>query len=94
MVVICALCISVSCLSRWAFPGFASTLPESAWVIRSRIWAAAALVKVTTSSLSISTGCSASLTIWMIRSTNTAVFPLPAAADTRILLSLASIVAC
>lgn len=94
MVVIWALWISVSCLSRWAFPGLSSTLAERAWVIRSLIWAAAALVKVTTRSLSISTGCSPSLTICMIRSTNTAVFPLPAAADTRMLLPLASMVAC
>ena len=39
----------------------------------------AAFVKVMTSSLSISTGCSGSVIMRMIRSTRTAVFPLPAA---------------
>ena len=52
---------------------------------------AAALVNVITSSLSISPGLSPSVIIRMIRSTRTAVFPLPAAAETRRFLSLLSI---
>ena len=41
-----------------------------------------------------SSGCFSSHIISMIRSTNTAVFPLPAAADTNIFLSLKSMTFC
>ena len=56
MVVIWAWWMRVSCLVRWAFSGCSSTASDKAWLIRSRICAAAALVKVTTSSRSMSTG--------------------------------------
>ena len=56
-----------------------------------RISAAAARVKVMTSRRSMSFGFSPSVIIWMIRSTSTAVLPLPAAADTRRLFSRPSI---
>ena len=55
--------------------------------ILSFISAAAASVYVTTSSLSTSTGFFSSVIIEMILSTSTAVFPEPAAAETRIFLS-------
>ena len=63
-------------------------------LILSRISAAAALVKVTTRSLSISTGLFSSVTMLMIRSTSTAVLPDPAAAETRIFLSRRSMTCC
>ena len=56
--------------------------------------AAAALVKVTINRRSMSAGCSPSQIIRMIRSTSTAVLPLPAAADTRMLLLCSSITFC
>ena len=55
-----------------------------------RISAAAALVNVTIKRRSMSTGCSLSVMIFMIRSTSTAVLPEPAAAETNIFLSLSS----
>ena len=90
MVVIWALWISVSCLRRWALDGSARRRSETALAMRSRIWAAAALVKVTTSRRSMSRGRSPSLIMRTIRSTRTAVLPLPAAAETSILWSRAS----
>ena len=83
MVVIFAWWINVFWRSRFLFPGSSSRSFPSAVSTRSRISAAAAFVKVMTSSLSISTGCSGSVIMRMIRSTRTAVFPLPAAAETR-----------
>ena len=94
IVVICALCNSADCFWICSLPGSASSLAVMPAAIRSRISAAAALVNVTISSLSISTGCSPSQIMRMIRSTNTAVLPLPAAADTRILLLCSSITLC
>ena len=74
----------------------------SRWPIRSLISAAAALVKVTTSSSSTLQGFSASCIFsskgrskWLTtRSTSTAVLPEPAAADTNIFLSSRSIACC
>ena len=83
MVVIFAWWISVFWRSRFLFPGSSSRSFPRAVSTRSRISAAAAFVKVMTSSLSISAGCSGSVIMRMIRSTRTAVFPLPAAAETR-----------
>src|SRR5699024_6646794 len=65
-----------------------------ALAIRSFISPAAALVKVTTSSRSISTGRFLSRILSRILSTSTAVFPLPAAALTRMLQSLVSMTFC
>ena len=62
--------------------------------IFSRISLAAALVKVTTRILSISTGSSGSVIFLIIRSTSTVVFPEPAAAETKMSLSLKSITFC
>ncbi len=76
-----------SCL--WS-SGISVTFSESAFLIFSFISAAAALVKVTISMES--TGIFSSVTIFFIRSTRTAVFPAPAAAETNIFLSLCSMV--
>ena len=62
--------------------------------ILSLISDAAALVKVTTSKLSISTNFSLFVIIFIILSTKTAVFPEPAAAATNKLQSLLSITSC
>ncbi len=89
IVVIWALCIKVACFCKCPLSGSDSSLLAIAALILSRISAAAALVKVTTRSLSTSTGVSSSLspqTKDRIRSTSTAVFPDPAAADTRMSL--------
>ena len=85
IVVICAWCSRISCFWRWRFPGSSISFFEIAFPILSRIWAAAALVNVTTSSRSMSSGFSGSEIMRTILSTRTAVLPLPAAADTRIL---------
>ena len=94
IVVICAVWSSVSCRCRCRFSGFFSSLSLMAFAMRSRIWAAAARVNVTTSSLSISTGFCSSVISRMMRSTSTAVLPLPAAAETRMLCPRASITFC
>ena len=94
IVVIWALWIIAACLCRCSFPPSSLSFFKIAWLIRSRISAAAALVKVTTSSLSISTGFSSRHTIFTIRSESTAVLPLPAAADTNMLQSCKSIACC
>ncbi len=57
--------------------------------MRSRISVAAALVNVTTNSLSTSTASAGSSSRWVMRSTNTAVFPAPAPAETKRLTSRA-----
>ena len=77
-----------SCRFKFLSEGNFSRSSESRFPIRSRIWEAAALVKVTTRSRSRSTGFSGSVIMDMIRSTRTAVFPLPAAAATKRFLSL------
>ena len=59
-----------------------------------RISAAAAFVNVTTKSRSISTGFCGSRILWIIRATSTAVFPDPAAAETRISRFLKSMTFC
>ena len=83
MVVIWALCRSVDWRWMWAESGLSVSRFEMPAAMRSRISAAAALVKVTTNRRSMSTGCASSQTMRTMRSTNTAVLPLPAAADTR-----------
>ena len=91
MVVIWAYCTIIACCCRCSLPGSSFSFFSMASWILSRISEAAALVNVITSSLSISPGLSPSVIIRMIRSTRTAVFPLPAAAETRRFLSLLSI---
>ena len=82
MVIICALCTNVDWRCRWTLSGCASSAALIARLIRSRISAAAALVKVTINIRSMSTGSFSSRMRCKIRSTRTAVLPLPAAADT------------
>ena len=94
MVVICALCSNAACRCRCSLNGSFESSRSIACRIRSRICAAAAFVKVTTSSLSISTGCSLFRIICMIRSTSTAVLPEPAAAETSRFRFLVSITCC
>ena len=79
------------CLRKSAFSGSASISFSNASEIFCFIWAAAALVNVIITSLSKSTGLSLSVIIFMIRATSTAVFPAPAAAETRRFLSVVSI---
>ena len=86
--------MSADCLLKCASNGCASHCLSIAAPIRSRISAAAALVKVTTKRRSISIGFFGSVTRCMIRSTSTAVLPDPAAADTRISRSLRSMTFC
>ena len=81
----------MDCLCRFSSSGFCSFKLSIARLTRSLISAAAALVNVTTSILSISTGGLSTHILFTIRSTSTAVFPEPAAADTSISLSLKSI---
>ena len=80
-----ALWISISCFFICSLSGSASTRSDSAFVIRSRICAAAAFVNVTISNRSISTARAESHpepeTSSTIRSTSTAVLPEPAAAE-------------
>ena len=57
MVVICALCNSADCFWICSLPGSVSSLAVMPAAIRSLISAAAALVNVTISNLSISAGC-------------------------------------
>ena len=84
MVQILALWTKMLCLSRLASPGFSSRRDAISRVILSFISEAAALVNVTTSRRSISTGCSGSVIIERILCTKTNVLPLPAAALTKI----------
>ena len=77
-----------------AFPGSAAKIWRSRTERRERISAAAALVKVTISSRSMSTGCPGSVIHLLTRSISTAVLPLPAAALTKILPPRASIASC
>ena len=67
--------MSVSCFFKCSFSGSASERSVSAFVILSRICAAAAFVNVTTSSLSISVSCAGSHTSSTMRWTSTAVLP-------------------
>ena len=85
MVVILALLTRVCWRIRFWSDGFNAISLSSSTLILLFISAAAALVNVTTTSLSMDTGLSESVIFWIILSTNTAVFPEPAAADTRIL---------
>ena len=94
MVVIWAWGIRAAWSHRCSSSGRSFSFCSTAAPILSRISAAAALVNVITSSWSISRGRSPSLIIRMIRSTSTAVLPLPAAADTRRFLFLLSITSC
>ena len=94
MVVICALWISVACCFRCSSSGYSNSFFSIARRILSFISEAAASVNVTIRSLSTSTGGSSSVSIVMIRSTRTAVFPEPAAADTRILRFLSCMTFC
>ena len=93
-----ALWINISCFFICSLSGSASTRSDSAFVIRSRICAAAAFVNVTISNRSISTARAESHpepeTSSTIRSTSTAVLPEPAAADTKILQFLRSMTRC
>ena len=82
MVMIWAWWISAAWSQRCSFPGSSFSFFSTAAPIRSRISEAAALVKVITRSWSIFKGEGPSLIMEIMRSTNTAVFPLPAAADT------------
>ena len=91
MVVICACCTKMAWAWRCSSSGRSFSRFSTAAATLSRISAAAALVKVITSSRSISRGCSPSVIIRTILSTRTAVLPLPAAADTRRFLFLALI---
>ena len=59
--------IKVVCRCRCSFSGFSPRASSRALAIRSRISPAAALVKVMISSLSMSTGCSGSITFPRIR---------------------------
>ena len=86
MVEMVALPRSLCCLRYSGFKGSLSISFPSSSEILFRIWAAAALVNVMITSLSISTGFSLSVIIFMILATRTAVFPDPAAAETRIFL--------
>ena len=81
-----ALFKSPSCLRKCLEPGWRLISFSSASAIRWRISAAEAFVKVTINRRSTSSGFSSEMTFFMIRSTRTAVFPLPAAAATRISL--------
>ena len=77
-------------MRKCSFNGSLTASASNAFNTRSLISPAAALVNVTTNSLSMSTGSLPYLpsTIEIILSTKTAVFPEPAAADTRRLQSL------
>ncbi len=87
IVVICALCRSVACLCKCSSSGLSRSILSIASPTLLLISEAAAFVKVTTSSLSISTRLFLSDIICIILSTSTAVLPEPAAADTSIFLS-------
>ena len=93
MVAILALCIYVVCLRKCSLYGSSAAASSKALRILSLISPAAALVNVTTRRLSMSTGSlpNSPLTMEIILSTNTAVLPEPAAADTSKLQSLVSI---
>ena len=91
IVVICARCSNVDCLCKCSLSGVSRRRFSIASPILCRISPAAALVKVTINKRSISTGFFSSRINPKIRSTSTAVFPLPAAAETNIFLSLTSI---
>ena len=82
MVEICALPSESTCRERWEFSGSAASASPSAFAIRLFSSAAAARVKVTIRSLESSAGCSGSVSIRMMRSVRTLVFPDPAAAET------------
>ena len=98
IVLILALSISVSCLFNllyFSLPCFCNkSFSSRLLAILSFISKAAALVKVITKSSSISVGLFSSVIWLMILSTNMAVFPLPAAAETKICLFLVSMAAC
>ena len=94
MVVICALWIRVACCFKCSSSGYSVSFFSIARRILSFISEAAASVNVTIRSLSTSTGGSSSVSIVMIRSTRTAVFPEPAAADTRMLRFLNCMTFC
>ena len=94
IVVICALWIRVACCFRCSLSGYSINFFSIASRILSFISAAAASVNVTIRSLSTSTGGSSLVSIVIIRSTSTAVFPEPAAADTRIFRFLKSMTFC
>ena len=81
-VVIFARCTRNSWRRRRVSRGLLATAAPSARPMRSRISAAAALVKVTSSRRSMSTGSSGSVRRVSTRSTSTAVLPEPAAAET------------
>ena len=83
----------VCCLCRCSSCGFSCNARLILALIFSFICAAAALVKVTTSKRSISTASSPEMRP-KIRSVKTAVFPLPAAAETRMFWWRASMTAC
>ena len=91
IVQICALLIKLSCLNAFLLKGSFLKISFNDLVILDFISAAALLVKVTISSLSISTGFSLSVIFLITLSTRTAVLPEPAAALTRIFLPLALI---
>ncbi len=82
---------SVACRVQAAIGAGHATAFDIAAAILSLISEAAALVKVTTKSLSMSTGFSSSVIILIILSTKTAVLPEPAAAATSKLHLLVSI---
>ena len=81
----------VICLCNLSFSGSSSIFLYNASNILSLISAAAAFVNVTTNILSIS--MPSFITLFIILSTSTAVFPLPAAAATNI-FSPFSYIAC
>ena len=88
---ILALFSKVTCLCSLSSSGFSSIFLYIAFNTLSLISDAAAFVNVTTNNLSIS--MFSLIILFIILSTNTAVFPLPAAAATSILLSF-SYIAC
>src|SRR5699024_10064120 len=81
----------VTCLCNLSSAGFSSIFLYIAFNTLSLISEAAEFVNVTTKSLSISTF--SFIILFIILSTNTAVFPLPAAAATNILFPF-SYIAC
>ena len=85
---------SDNCLAAFISAGFSSKILLSAPEILVRISAAAAFVKVTIRSLSISTGLFSSVISFITLSTRTAVLPEPAAAETSTFLFLALIALC
>ena len=82
IVLICARSRRSCCRCKRSSAGFSAIIPLIFSIIRCFISSAAALEKVTTSIRSASIGLSASKIRPITRSTNTAVFPLPAAAET------------